>query len=1150
MSSQPPPIADPEDLLGTYAFLPWLRTGLANAIVAPPASGARASIHVEVDINGVPVAGGPALLQTASRDVALYGPGDILGIDARAVIRTEPRAGVSNFESNYMAAIDFYDEDFPWRYTPAPPAGLQLSPWIALVVLKKDEFDEGRNLAKRPLPFITLAAPQSLPTASELWAWAHVHFNQGLSVAASSELVSSDMNAVIPRVQSILDANPDLAYSRLLCPRLLDVNTSYDAFVVPVFESGRLAGLGFDPAAAPSALASAWAPYAGQQEPKNLPYYYRWSFGTGDRGDFRYLVGLLKPQPVDPTVGTRDFDSQAPGSGLPGTAKPGLNGVLRLGGALEVPDADLSAADKAVRDAYENWDQPAPDPFVGALASFINLPDDYATQTPADANAASAIGPGISDDPDPLITLPLYGRWHALTQRLLTQRDGTPAPNAGNWLHRLNLDPRLRIPASYGAEVVEANAEQYMNYAWEQIGDVLQANQSLRRLHFATAAASRLYARHLLPSAALSSRVLSLTAPVASRVLFSGLTVASLRGSATAPTLVPPVLSSTVMRRVLRPGGRLMRTLPFTASASAAMLLERINAGEVASAPVKTVPAGAVTIDQAVAAIESVPGGSVPAPPGPPPAPPPPAPPSPPSTSSPLLLWLASLPRWALWLLAIVLILLALSILGPLLGGIAAVAIIVVVMKAIALASAPPAPPVPPAPPPGGPPAPPAPPPSTPAAAQAAIEQSGQTAASIAGYPAAADFVLGLPGDGFVPTLGGSDSATGLRFNTALQQSFALNAAGKVAGQRPAPVALDLGALSKTVLGAVDPKTTILRRGLSRISLPPWVVAEIGEDFNEVMAYPKIDLPMYQPLEQRSAERLLPNIGKIARNSLTLMETNQRFIEAYMVGLNHEFARKLLWREYPTDQRGSYFRQFWSVGDAIDDEGLGEDALKEKRYDIPEIHRWAASSKLGEHNNRIPPGQPASPQAVLIIRGELLKKYPNTVIFAQHARMNGGLREPDWLTAAEEQNPPHAKTRTPLYQARPVDDIFFFGFDLTIDEAKGSGGDPGWYFVLQERPGEARFGLELSRAEAAETFDDLAWSDALPGIQPGQFLPAGALATVPLAEPSATSDAPKHDQWLDDRRVGPAAASSARWAYLLLRQPVMVAVHADEMLAS
>ncbi|MFT3901538.1 MAG: hypothetical protein QM727_00020 [Niabella sp.] len=26
------------------------------------------------------------------------------------------------------------------------------------------------------------------------------------------------------------------------------------------------------------------------------------------------------------------------------------------------------------------------------------------------------------------------------------------------------------------------------------------------------------------------------------------------------------------------------------------------------------------------------------------------------------------------------------------------------------------------------------------------------------------------------------------------------------------------------------------------------------------------------------------------------METNQKFIESYMVGLNHEFSRELLWR--------------------------------------------------------------------------------------------------------------------------------------------------------------------------------------------------------------------------------------------------------------
>jgi hypothetical protein len=54
---------------------------------------------------------------------------------------------------------------------------------------------------------------------------------------------------------------------------------------------------------------------------------------------------------------------------------------------------------------------------------------------------------------------------------------------------------------------------------------------------------------------------------------------------------------------------------------------------------------------------------------------------------------------------------------------------------------------------------------------------------------------------------------------------------------------------------------------------------------------------------------------------------------------------------------------------------------------------------------------------------------------------------------------------------------------------------------------------------------------------------------VPLQEPSAAANPDKHDQWTDDKRVDPATVSSARWAYVLFRQPVMVAVHADEMLA-
>jgi hypothetical protein len=141
----------------------------------------------------------------------------------------------------------------------------------------------------------------------------------------------------------------------------------------------------------------------------------------------------------------------------------------------------------------------------------------------------------------------------------------------------------------------------------------------------------------------------------------------------------------------------------------------------------------------------------------------------------------------------------------------------------------------------------------------------------------------------------------------------------------------------------------------------------------------------------------------------------------------------------------------------------------------------------------------------------------------------------------------------PLYEAKVDPDIYFFGFDLTITEAKGGPGnnpsdDPGWFFVIKERPGEPRFGLELSRTGKLEVFDELTWDDAVPGIAAGKHLPAGSLSAVGLLPPPPDDPEGKKPQHDDDAQVAVAPVSSARWAYLLFREPVMVAVHADEML--
>jgi hypothetical protein len=71
-----------------------------------------------------------------------------------------------------------------------------------------------------------------------------------------------------------------------------------------------------------------------------------------------------------------------------------------------------------------------------------------------------------------------------------------------------------------------------------------------------------------------------------------------------------------------------------------------------------------------------------------------------------------------------------------------------------------------------------------------------------------------------------------------------------------------------------------------------------------------------------------------------------------MVGANHEMSRTLLYNEYPTDLRFTYFQQFW------DSRGVpGADTAPQDFYDIKHIHmgwyatggrtRAAASAKSG-----------------------------------------------------------------------------------------------------------------------------------------------------------------------------------------------------------
>ncbi len=98
---------------------------------------------------------------------------------------------ITNFEPNYLAFIEFYDEDFLWRYTPAKANGDRLRPWLALLVLEEgatpaaSEFT--KNAQRLPLPSVTVKAASSFPPHDQNWAWGHMHINQGYDSATEFE---------------------------------------------------------------------------------------------------------------------------------------------------------------------------------------------------------------------------------------------------------------------------------------------------------------------------------------------------------------------------------------------------------------------------------------------------------------------------------------------------------------------------------------------------------------------------------------------------------------------------------------------------------------------------------------------------------------------------------------------------------------------------------------------------------------------------------------------------------------------------------------------------------------------------------------------------------------------------------------------------
>lgn len=1038
-------------ILPYYAFLPWVRKGIAKEISKPENLNStddkiRTSIAVNLKLIGE--GGTTDVFDSANKIINILGPGDITGLNPDAIVRTEPTNNSIDFEPNYLASIEFYDVDFLWRYSPAKAAANKLRPWLFLMVLKEDEFEfeepiEGQlpsfKVLYNNLPIKPAQAP-FLPNASETAYWGHVQLTDSIGHTNPNDLStnnldptnSNDLDTAINNFNTSIKSNENLGISRLISPRKLEEKTNYRAFLVPTYETGRLSGLGKqDLGDSIPAQKAAWgSPHPEDDYENRFPIYFDWSFSTGEKGDFESMVKEIMPRTLDNRIGRKSMDIQDPGFGLtyqldlePGPLDE-LKTTISIEGALKVPGTVSEGYPYLDKENDINYDPAGPPNFRKQLEDLVNINEDLKSTTGITSNYYGQVGNEIGGSTiadDPIIAPPIYGKWQA-AKMTVDAEDTSTSDNKPGWLHELNLDPRNRVIANVGSTVIREKQEQYMDIVWGQLGDVLEANKKINWGQLAKQVSKASYDKNIATQPA--DKVFELTGKIKRRIKNSNNTKTQYQNIQ--DSVLPFGTEDRSLRRIKRSKGPLMKKVDPSQqiNGSSDNLVGKLSTGTLLSAEVKVAPVEALTtpngmLDSAIQTAMAV-------------------------NTSTYTFNLANIGQ-----------------------------------------------------------------PAAPASNNVQAQQMSNLVSTFDAYFSNLNWAPETPNP-----------------NYALANEAA------------------------DVVTKINPSNTLPERILKNINSNGQPIS-LANGLNPISAYPKIDKPMYETIKDISPDLLIPNLQYVPSNTVAVLKTNPKFIESFMVGLNHEMSRELLWREFPTDQRGSYFRQFWNTRDNVNSDNLSEEDYKEANYSIKEINEWKDgnnSSKLGD-NGINSNGE----DLVLLLRANLLKKYPNTLIYAIEA---------DWQrngTFAQYNLPRVPKAGTeiyPIFSANMEPDISFLGFGITEEEAKGDDpltldphngspsteADAGYFFVLKERIGQSRFGLDVDdplNTSGMTTWNDLSWGE----------LSTIANESININDLSTSPSNKKISDFDQDISWG-STMNSAEMAMVLFQKPLMVSIHAREMLKS
>jgi hypothetical protein len=298
-----------------------------------------------------------------------------------------------------------------------------------------------------------------------------------------------------------------------------------------------------------------------------------------------------------------------------------------------------------------------------------------------------------------------------------------------------------------------------------------------------------------------------------------------------------------------------------------------------------------------------------------------------------------------------------------------------------------------------------------------------------------------------------------------------------------------------TLLQRLDPNLTVPQRTLYEVGIPEQATNR-DDPLEPLPLTPVFPQAVVHDLMALSTDWLLAGLEQLPPDTIAALETNPRFIEAFMVGLNHEMARELLWRGFPVNMQGTFFRRFWDPTLASSD-----------TPDMPDITSWDPTAHLGDSFQTGGTAMGSGGQIVLVLRGELLRRYPEAIIHMVQAEWGPGNRYRRALA-----NPTPDQDRYPILRFDHPPDMTFLFFNVPEHDARGSRDpnqqQPGWCFVFQQPPVLPFFGL-------------------------------GNVHSVDLA--TLQADIPA-------RQGTNVPVNAASIAKAVLQEPLRVAIHADSLL--